>query len=633
MAKIQQYLDNIKNALFGREVRGSIHDGIEAINKEVERTTAKQEHLDATFNQLIINEGNSNAEIVAARVNKNNIQFPTLGDRLNIYDSQLENIVINIFNYRNLVTIVNNCEDWKPAFDKAFEDLKDGGIFLMPKHDYYISTRSILQNKKNINIMCAGTIKPIDGQTPIIGTVSFYNLKDCVFNGLEFDGNTENTPTTTLFGSQSLLHFENCNNLIFNNLRIYNTQENGITSNGNVSNIIFNNVYLENIGEHGIYFGGSNCNNIKFLNLICKDIGISNVNDNRFCGVIKLRNKDINDIMHDNLTIDGFEFISTQSNIAGHRQLINAYDLKNLVIKNGKIKGERTSIFASNIALDNFIIENVYLDGLYLFYGLNTYNDSINSLTPGKMNIVLRNSYFSCSHYYISDVAETSNCIFNCKGQITDFMSETTHVKKVIYNNVQFIMNNHYFNIRNINKNFEFNGCKFSSKSDTSPLFDLASVSALEEAKFTFNNCEDVDTHNLFSQSHNRFEIQYINSIIRSEIKTTSKLKTIVVHNCKLLRSKIDTYVESDVFELNGIYDLNGKRYDIFIDTAVCKSHNTNVNLDLRYQIAKNLVLDKLIITNNKGIPFNVTVSNNIVNLSTITTQAEDTVFTVFYNA
>lgn len=90
MAKIQQYLDNIKNALFGREVRSSIHDGIDAINKEVERTTAKQEHLDGTFNQLIINSGTSNAEIVDARVEVDGTQHDKLGDRLDASDKKID---------------------------------------------------------------------------------------------------------------------------------------------------------------------------------------------------------------------------------------------------------------------------------------------------------------------------------------------------------------------------------------------------------------------------------------------------------------------------------------------------------------------------------------------------------------
>lgn len=92
MANIQNYLNNIKNALFGRDVRGSIHDGIDAINKEVEETTKRQVDLESTFDVLIINAGNSNAEIVDARVKSDGTSYSKLGDRLNEVDSQLEQI-------------------------------------------------------------------------------------------------------------------------------------------------------------------------------------------------------------------------------------------------------------------------------------------------------------------------------------------------------------------------------------------------------------------------------------------------------------------------------------------------------------------------------------------------------------
>lgn len=90
MANIKKHLDNIKGALFGKDVRSSIHDGIDAINKEVESTTNRQEHLEDTFDQLVINSGNSNAEIVDARVGENGKNYTKLGDRLDAVDSQLE---------------------------------------------------------------------------------------------------------------------------------------------------------------------------------------------------------------------------------------------------------------------------------------------------------------------------------------------------------------------------------------------------------------------------------------------------------------------------------------------------------------------------------------------------------------
>ena len=90
MANIQHWLEQIRRAIYGREVRSSIADAIEAINKE-------QSHLDGAFNQLIINAGNSNAEVVDARVKANGTQFNTLGERLNKNDEDLLNLS-NSFN-------------------------------------------------------------------------------------------------------------------------------------------------------------------------------------------------------------------------------------------------------------------------------------------------------------------------------------------------------------------------------------------------------------------------------------------------------------------------------------------------------------------------------------------------------
>lgn len=92
MANIEKHLDNIKGALYGKDVRSSIHDGIDAINKEVESATLKQTDLENTFDQLIINSGNSNAEIVDARVKADGTSYAKLGDRLNKSDEKQEEI-------------------------------------------------------------------------------------------------------------------------------------------------------------------------------------------------------------------------------------------------------------------------------------------------------------------------------------------------------------------------------------------------------------------------------------------------------------------------------------------------------------------------------------------------------------
>lgn len=77
MANIKHYLDNILSSIFGKDVRQSIHDGIEAINEEVaentitsQNTKNRQDLLEQKYEEQIENIASSepqNAEIVDAR--------------------------------------------------------------------------------------------------------------------------------------------------------------------------------------------------------------------------------------------------------------------------------------------------------------------------------------------------------------------------------------------------------------------------------------------------------------------------------------------------------------------------------------------------------------------------------------
>lgn len=90
MANVSDKVQQIRQAVYGKDVRESIASGIEAINDETESTTARQANLETTFQQLIINAGNSNAEIVAARVDVDNNAHPTLRDRLNAIEEEID---------------------------------------------------------------------------------------------------------------------------------------------------------------------------------------------------------------------------------------------------------------------------------------------------------------------------------------------------------------------------------------------------------------------------------------------------------------------------------------------------------------------------------------------------------------
>lgn len=142
MANIKNYLDNIKGALFGKDVRRSIHDGIDAINKEVESTTGRQVDLENTFDQLVINAGNSNAEIVDARVKSDGTSYSKLGDRLNEVDSQLEHISINV---KNFGAKGDGLTDDTEAIKKA---INSGLRIFFPEGNYIISESLELTSNK-----------------------------------------------------------------------------------------------------------------------------------------------------------------------------------------------------------------------------------------------------------------------------------------------------------------------------------------------------------------------------------------------------------------------------------------------------------------------------------------------------
>lgn len=59
------------------------------IDEKLKETEEENKNLSSTFKELIINAGNSNAEIVDARVDKSGSRFEKLGDRLDNFDSHL----------------------------------------------------------------------------------------------------------------------------------------------------------------------------------------------------------------------------------------------------------------------------------------------------------------------------------------------------------------------------------------------------------------------------------------------------------------------------------------------------------------------------------------------------------------
>ncbi len=221
MANIKTHLNNIKNATFGKEVRGSIHDGIDAINKEVESTTGKQVDLESTFDQLVINAGNSNAEIVDARVKADGTSYTKLGDRLDSFDSQLEQFMYTRFKGKKIVFLGDSIT--VGFVDKPFANLvaENMGMTLVNlavsgSHVTYENdevVKSIFVQRGDIptdaDLICIaggtndfGHDKPI-GLSTSTGFYDFYGAYKIMIDWIQ-----QNRPNATLF-CMTPLHREN----------------------------------------------------------------------------------------------------------------------------------------------------------------------------------------------------------------------------------------------------------------------------------------------------------------------------------------------------------------------------------------------------------------------------------------
>ena len=140
MTNIKTHLNNIKGALYGKDVRNSIHDAIE------------QCYTDASIN------GNANMEVTQARG-----EYETLGERLDDHASQLEQKA----NLNSVFSMANMGQDVKEA-------MTGGSVAVVGKN---------MVVEENI----------VDGQVTSKKTSFLDNLNKNLFDGVFLDGYIQDT--------------------------------------------------------------------------------------------------------------------------------------------------------------------------------------------------------------------------------------------------------------------------------------------------------------------------------------------------------------------------------------------------------------------------------------------------------
>lgn len=95
---IQRELTAISTTPYGKTMRPNIHDALDKLAKQ-------QQALSNTFDNLVIDAGNSNAEVVDARNDTvSNVNYDTLGERLNsMQQSMNQHHAIPHVTYREVI--------------------------------------------------------------------------------------------------------------------------------------------------------------------------------------------------------------------------------------------------------------------------------------------------------------------------------------------------------------------------------------------------------------------------------------------------------------------------------------------------------------------------------------------------
>lgn len=422
MANIKKHLDNIKGALFGKDVRSSIHDGIDAINKEVESTTNRQEHLEDTFDQLVINSGNSNAEIVDARVGENGKSYAKLGDRLDEVDSQLEH------NENELSLLINKTDF---VYPELFGAVGDGVNDDTEAFNEMFATNKVVKFIKDA-IYKVGAINAKNN----LKMYSDYNTTIKLFQ------NNLSNPVLLGFGSNSYvkgINFEsdednlewnrsditNRENIILENCSFKGFRHNASAPNSwgiyieNSKNITIRNCWFENNSQADITILDG-CDNIildsNYGSNFTVNIEPNGVAD-KYIHNVKISNSNINKLysLENSYTFESIKNVN-----------IECCTIKNLVYRGGNLffKG---SIVKNIVDQDKLYGGYIELDTMSLGYNLceSKIYDIGNSASDGRS---WYGSYSNTSNLLTRAVAKTGKGLLLNDGSKSNYSSVETKV-------------------------------------------------------------------------------------------------------------------------------------------------------------------------------------------------------------
>ena len=636
MGDIRDLLNKIKYATYGKEVRQSIHDGLNKINQETEITSKKQEKLEGTFDDLIINAGNSNAEVAAARNG-----FETLGKRLDGVDSQLDTIVrlentntkveniiqekINGVGYVNIVGVQGEHE-----IDNTIL-LKSNTILNVANN---VTIKNSVNNPRNL-IKKDASLDRIENVT-INGGIYDYNLRSAGGNEnhaifIHKGNNISLTDMTILNARKYAFLLADINGATIRDIKL-NTSSDGIHFQPPLKDIYVNNIkgtthddmLAITIGDYADYNTSSGD---------VEDFYASNIYPNGTMTVLKLCGQDgykFKRITVENVVGSTFHegfYFRTDGNILNDFTA-DFIKLSNIKVKTGGDDYPLVKLWVdTQMNIETLVLENIKHDG-YLFdiRGAGTWSINIKNLYLKNIDLSITSSenilkYFgfigvnvTIENLYIDNVNIDSDRIVSTKYEC--FMENRGTIKNLYINGckVKYPVNQ-YALIRNINGTinnlnldnyYQYQGaCVYYQNAKTYTGYIRINNVNLDEVWEAFNvNADTIFTLASTTTSRNGATFRTNNSDgtykITGELVNTANVNVSCVAGASVGNIYVDGNINADIEKVKGIatgarcYNTNsnvwtGRGYYVYSNWGWEKEVNKNV---VRY-VASDYTIDK----------------------------------------